>query len=615
MAKSSNGKRRRTTTANNKPNAKPRTAISKEPGVNLATKNANFKADQDDNYCGYVDTMLGPAKAIPENTVMLIVLGLGPQLRGYDETEFALPWQHDQIQEMAQEVANNGWVLPTFNYTQNPVMKSCVNKIKAAWAAREKNKISTKNLNEHYVKEIHKLFKQPWDRVQTKLSQTLQFFYYVWLLHPGLTREEAYNRALQYMKTVKSGKARQRFFPTLIKQKKECAAVNEVVKLEDELEQVKPDVFQFKDPVAACETMRKALAVMGRSTKGTHRQIYQRFEEWYLDCTVDHSKSKYAERLEWMDTVVLQELPDEKEKREAKEAEEKKKEARSTATNTATAGAPTAGSTTGSATGSPTGTSTPANAVATGTPTTNTTDPPTDPTNKPSEEAPEVPAGGHEIIDLTIDDLARVEEAINNTQGTMVVYLTQDKVASKGPKKARQVSGKAIKFGKPQDGNWAKNKNWEFGQLQTLVITLSTVYGMNVPKSMGKEKKIEYAIKCAEALGFFEEGVCTTKAHMDAHINTWISPLHSPACFLTYMSTLYAWFGRDVFPNKGKAFDELKSNYKKAKSALANNRFTAYGSSVLGRHLETLVTIGDDVDEATTVEQEAAAALAALGGM
>ena len=338
-----------------------------------------------------------------------------------------------------------------------------------------------------------------------------------------------------------------------------------------------------------------------------------------------------------MDTVVLQELPDEKEKREAKEAKEKEKQANSTAGST-TAGTPTASSTTGSATvtptGTPTGTSTPGGTTSGGTPTTSTTDPPTDPSNKPSEEAPKVPAGGHEIIDLTIDDLVLVEEAINNAQGTMIIYLTQDKVASRGPKKARQNSGKAIKFGKPQDPVWAKNKNWELGQLHTLVITLSTVYDMSVPKNMNKDKKIKYAIKCAEALGFFEEDVCTTKAHMDAHISTWISPLHTPACFLTYMSTLYVWFGRDVFPNKGKAFDELKSNYKKAKSALANKRFSPYGSSVLGRHLETLVTIGDDIEEPqlgdinpdgavpppaetedTTVEQEAAAALAALGGM
>ena len=75
-------KRKLPTTPSTKPKAKPRTGTSKDHGIRLATKHANFKADQDDTYCSNVDTVLGPAKSIPENTIMLIVLGLGPQLPG-----------------------------------------------------------------------------------------------------------------------------------------------------------------------------------------------------------------------------------------------------------------------------------------------------------------------------------------------------------------------------------------------------------------------------------------------------------------------------------------------------------------------------------------------------
>ena len=178
----------------------------------------------------------------------------------------------------------------------------------------------------------------------------------------------------------------------------------------------------------------------------------------------------------------------------------------------------------------------------------------------------------------------------------MVAYLSKDDVATLGPKKSRQSVGQVIKFTKPKETVWASNKNWEFAQIQTFVTTLSTTYGLPVKKSMSKDMKMKLTIKCAEALGFFEKGICTTNDHINAHISSWISPLFPPASFLLTMSTLYAWFGRDEFPHKGKRFEELKANYKKAKSALDNNRFTPYASGVLRRHVQTLVTVGEEKD-------------------
>ena len=558
----------------------------------LARKGANFEPTEDDTYCSNIDTLLGTVKKVPEHTVLQMVLGLGPQLRGFPLVDFALPVSHEIVKQMAEDVKAGGWKsLPPFNYTQYPIMKSCVNAVKTAWNQREKAKESTKNLNTHYVKDQHLIFRQPWSRVQDKLSQVLQFYLFCWVLNPDKTRKEAYDFATFTLKNrVTTGAARRRFFTMYLRQKRECAAVNELEALQEELEDVTPSCSHFKDPLAACAIIRQNLSLLGRSDKGTPRQVFERLEDWYGELPYD---SKFISRLEWIDSVKLPEFPEEKTAREAKEAKEAK-EAAKKAKQSASTGGPTGGST-----GGPTGGSTGGAPTGGNTPGATGDDPPANPTGKAPEQPPqqpEVPTGGHEIIDLTVDDLRPVEEQINNTQGIMVAYLVKDDVSTKGPKVTRKSTGSNLVFGKPSETEWATNKNWEFAQLQGLVATLSNSYGMPVV-TMKLDKRVLYTIKCAEALGFFQKGVCTTKAHIDAHLKMWINPLHSTATFLMYMSNIYGWFGRDIIVGKSKQLDLLKANYKKAKSALDNNRFTPYASGVLRRHVQTLVTVGEEKED------------------
>ena len=71
-------------------------------GLPRPAKAAKFTASADDNYCTNINTLVGAEKPPPEHDILLLILGLGPRLRGYDEPHYALPIEHEDIKIMAQ---------------------------------------------------------------------------------------------------------------------------------------------------------------------------------------------------------------------------------------------------------------------------------------------------------------------------------------------------------------------------------------------------------------------------------------------------------------------------------------------------------------------------------
>ena len=155
-----------------------------------------------------------------------------------------------------------------------------------------------------------------------------------------------------------------------------------------------------------------------------------------------------------------------------------------------------------------------------------------------------------------------------------------------GPKTAPKGKGGQIKFLKPEE-EWKETKVWEFTQIQALVNLLTTRYRDVKPIRIESAKvRVDWAIKSAVSCGFFKPGECTTKAHVDAHIATWL-PYLLQCNFIQYMATLQALLGRASHPHKDASM--LKTNYKSAKSALNKKRFSTAATDILYRIINTLV--------------------------
>ena len=91
----------------------------KQPGSKndfpQAMKAAKFMPTEDDKYMTNLCIMIGPKKDAMHYEQLLLTLGMGHQLCGYDKIDFALPMFKDDIAELHRTMAESDWQLPPFN--------------------------------------------------------------------------------------------------------------------------------------------------------------------------------------------------------------------------------------------------------------------------------------------------------------------------------------------------------------------------------------------------------------------------------------------------------------------------------------------------------------------
>jgi len=80
-------------------------------GTPQPSKAGHFAPTDDNNCCNNLAAVLGPEKKQTECFVLLLALGLGVQLRGYDPVDFAFPMEGNHIQELHRETIENKWTL------------------------------------------------------------------------------------------------------------------------------------------------------------------------------------------------------------------------------------------------------------------------------------------------------------------------------------------------------------------------------------------------------------------------------------------------------------------------------------------------------------------------
>ena len=124
-----------------------------------------------------------------------------------------------------------------------------------------------------------------------------------------------------------------------------------------------------------------------------------------------------------------------------------------------------------------------------------------------------------------------------------------------------------------------------------MVNLLTVDYGVSVKRSpacSAKEKE-KFVFACARACGFFPNlgKQVHAKAHVDAHIKSWLPELLRPT-FIPCMATPHIMLGR---PNHPHECTVLKANYALAKSVLENNRLTPHGSARMKQIVEMLVQL------------------------
>ena len=222
---------------------------------------------------------------------------------------------------------------------------------------------------------------------------------------------------------------------------------------------------------------------------------------------------------------------------------------------------------------------------------------------------PTVTAPEPEIIDLTVDDLKDFEQTVALKQNKMVTALVSGSaLTNKGPKIQRRHQGGRIKFDKA-DKEWATTKAWEFMLIQALVNLLTSNLCGAKPLDGSASDNLKRSINCAEKLGFFEKGVCTTKAHVTAHVDKWLPRLLQSA-FLPCMAALEVLISPAV-----SCRPVVKTHYKLAKSAIQAGRFPEAETMALQRIIKAVVQIEEDLmkaakaaHEATEAAKEAAAA-------
>ena len=156
-------------------------------GLPVAAKATHFTASEDDTYCDKLTTLLGPTKRPPWWEVLLVVLGLGPALRGYDKIHYALPMEREDIAQDFKWMQENDWKLPPFNIKEGAVQEEYRFRTEQGWKSYLKRHKGNKKLNKIYV-DVSKLATVDWPRIQVLLSSVLSFFRYVWALHPHLFR-------------------------------------------------------------------------------------------------------------------------------------------------------------------------------------------------------------------------------------------------------------------------------------------------------------------------------------------------------------------------------------------------------------------------------------------
>jgi len=606
----------------------------------VANKVAKFKSTEDDNYCDNLCTLIGPENKPEEGYVLLKVLGLGHQLRGYNKYEYSLPLKQRNIYDLHKTFVESNWTLPAFNMTKGSIQQEFYLRTREAWTAWHQRKMSTRNINNVYV-DTAEIGTVPWDRVQPKLSQVLKFFRDVWILKPNLNKKEAHDLARKLLlKHIKTGKDPSKFFKRYITEKREESAYE---LLDDMAHSLSDDKTHFDDPIKACKTFRVVLGHLGKSTRGRHRDWFDCLLEWYS--SMPGKEEEIIERFKWLDNVELQELPEENAKRRKHEKNQAKRAAQTQAlaaladadanaamdidapdlTDAAVAASGTATSTTTTiaeaaeaeetaeaAAASTTTTTTTAEAAAASTKTTTTveaavvsTTTTTDVLNDTSKTATQAPAPApaskvptHRlmanqtevpIVELSVSDLKENENALDKLHGTYINKICHDgNFINLAPTVERKRSaGGAIKFTKP-NALWAKANIWLYVQLQSFNSTMTATYELKT-KGMSADTRVKYAIQCSELCGFFREGEVKTKAHVDANISQWLPPLlqHS---FVMHMATLFSLYAGINFPPPPKN-QALVSNYKKAKSALRHTRFPSYASGVLQHVVDKLVEL------------------------
>ena len=138
-------------------------------------KAPKFNSTDDDNCCSNMCTLIGPKKKPPLHEILLTVLGLGPQFRGYDMVDYALPMAQDEIQELHQQMVTDAWKLPPYNIRQGNNQGIYRKKTEEAYKSWLKKRAGTKQLNTHYI-DVHNAATVEWSVVQSLLSSALQFF-------------------------------------------------------------------------------------------------------------------------------------------------------------------------------------------------------------------------------------------------------------------------------------------------------------------------------------------------------------------------------------------------------------------------------------------------------
>ncbi len=281
-------------------------------------KAAKFSSTDDDNYCSNMCVLIGPKKKPPLFEILLTVLGLGPQFRGYDMVDYALPMAQDDIQELHQQMVTNDWKLPSYNIRAGNSQGIYRQRTEQAYRTWLTKRAGTKNLNKHHI-DVHDVAAVEWSVVQSLLSSALQFFRDVWILNPTKSKQQVYKDAIKIMrKHVKTKAQRRSFFKRHIAEKRQKLAHSALDEMKGLLVEDK-----FPDPIQACQDIRAILGHLGLSAKGSDRKCFERIQGWYTK--IPMAFTELIDRFDWLDPegdLVLQETPDETAARLEKEKED-----------------------------------------------------------------------------------------------------------------------------------------------------------------------------------------------------------------------------------------------------------------------------------------------------
>ena len=302
-----------------------RQAVAEEPSIRFTTHKVT--AAEAKSACNELCILLQPATVPTYGRHLLKALFMPRKTLGYEPVEYCFAWcdAQDDLGQIEKDMrSSNDYTLPPFLITDNhyPLQLHVYREMGDFWDndyARKQNRNALKAAVNGDPTTECQVFEQwvPYLRRAIKFCRDLAIFNAKKLSHPkSRSRKAFFGECVDLMGKIKTRAEYDRFFSSYVKNRRENLALESLDLLK---------IQSINDNTAGkIGRVQAIMRDLGKGDKGHIRSMWERLQKWATN--LQPSDPKRA-RVIWIAGEDLDEQPDEKEKRLAREkADQEKKD-------------------------------------------------------------------------------------------------------------------------------------------------------------------------------------------------------------------------------------------------------------------------------------------------